>query len=68
MRHPNVVNFVGACHTPPNVCLVTEFCARGSLDALLHKSVLTLDLTKKVRRRARQGVRAARVARRRASV
>ena len=34
----NVVTFIGACHTPPNVCLVTEFCARGSLDHLLHKS------------------------------
>lgn len=31
IRHPNVVNFIGACHTPPNVCLVTEYCARGSL-------------------------------------
>lgn len=38
IRHPNVVNFIGACHTPPNVCLVTEYCARGSLDHLLHKS------------------------------
>ena len=38
IRHPNVVGFIGACHQPPNVCLVTEFCARGSLDHLLHKS------------------------------
>jgi len=48
IRHPNVVNFIGACHTPPNVCLVTEYCARGSLDHLLHKSGLHLDLVKKV--------------------
>ncbi|GLI65445.1 hypothetical protein VaNZ11_008823 [Volvox africanus] len=48
IRHPNVVNFIGACHTPPNVCLVTEYCARGSLDHLLHKSSIPLDLTKKV--------------------
>ncbi|GFR41489.1 hypothetical protein Agub_g2180 [Astrephomene gubernaculifera] len=48
IRHPNVVNFIGACHTPPNVCLVTEYCARGSLDHLLHKSSITLDLAKKV--------------------
>lgn len=48
IRHPNVVNFIGACHTPPNVCLVTEFCARGSLDMLLHKSNTPLDLAKKV--------------------
>ena len=43
-----MVNFIGACHTPPNVCLVTEYCARGSLDHLLHKSGLHLDLIKKV--------------------
>ncbi|KAL6765839.1 kinase-like domain-containing protein, partial [Haematococcus lacustris] len=48
IRHPNVVTFIGACHTPPNVCLVTEFCARGSLDHLLHKSGLSLDLVKRV--------------------
>ncbi|GIL75994.1 hypothetical protein Vretimale_5660 [Volvox reticuliferus] len=48
IRHPNVVNFIGTCHTPPNVCLVTEYCARGSLDHLLHKSSIPLDLTKKV--------------------
>ncbi|GLC33191.1 hypothetical protein PLESTB_000360900 [Pleodorina starrii] len=48
IRHPNVVNFIGACHTPPNVCLVTEYCARGSLDHLLHKSSIPLDLLKKV--------------------
>jgi len=45
---PQVVNFIGTCHTPPNVCLVTEYCARGSLDHLLHKSGLRLDLIKKV--------------------
>ena len=38
IRHPNVVNFIGASHKPPNRCLVTEYCARGSLDQLLHKS------------------------------
>jgi serine/threonine protein kinase len=36
IRHPNVVNFIGACHRPPARCLVTEYCARGSLDRLLH--------------------------------
>lgn len=38
IRHPNVVNFIGCCNIPPNLCLVTEYCARGSLDRLLHKS------------------------------
>ena len=39
LRHPNVVMFLGVCTEPP--CVVTEFCARGSmLDALqrAHKS------------------------------
>ena len=38
IRHPNVVNFIGACHKPGQRCLVTEYCARGSLDQVLHKS------------------------------
>ncbi len=29
LRHPNVVLFLGACPDPP--CMVTAFCARGSL-------------------------------------
>lgn len=33
LRHPNIVSFLGVCALPP--CVVTEFCARGSLDALL---------------------------------
>eukprot|EP00878_Enallax_costatus_P016314 GHUV01017112.1.p1 GENE.GHUV01017112.1~~GHUV01017112.1.p1 ORF type:complete len:1179 (+),score=479.98 GHUV01017112.1:302-3838(+) len=38
IRHPNVVNFIGACHKTGQRCLVTEYCARGSLDTVLHKS------------------------------
>eukprot|EP00879_Flechtneria_rotunda_P011156 GHRR01011654.1.p1 GENE.GHRR01011654.1~~GHRR01011654.1.p1 ORF type:complete len:1165 (+),score=475.65 GHRR01011654.1:461-3955(+) len=48
IRHPNVVNFIGACHKPGQRCLVTEYCARGSLDHVLHKSGLALDLAKRV--------------------
>ncbi len=34
LRHPNIVMFLGACSAPP--CMVTEYCARGSLlDILL---------------------------------
>lgn len=29
MRHPNVILFLGVCPDPP--CVVTEYCARGSL-------------------------------------
>ncbi|XP_050228101.1 serine/threonine-protein kinase STY17 isoform X2 [Mercurialis annua] len=37
IRHKNVVQFIGACTRPPNLCIVTEFMARGSLYDFLHK-------------------------------
>ncbi|KAK9862943.1 hypothetical protein WJX84_012116 [Apatococcus fuscideae] len=36
IRHPNVVLFMGLCMDPP--CMVTEFCARGSLYDVLTKA------------------------------
>lgn len=36
LRHPNVVMFMGLCLEPP--CIVTEFCARGSLFDVLRKA------------------------------
>jgi hypothetical protein len=36
LRHPNMVLYIGACTKPPNVCIVTEWCDRGSLNAALH--------------------------------
>eukprot|EP01100_Stratorugosa_tubuloviscum_P013770 TRINITY_DN708_c0_g2_i1.p1 TRINITY_DN708_c0_g2~~TRINITY_DN708_c0_g2_i1.p1 ORF type:complete len:607 (+),score=247.01 TRINITY_DN708_c0_g2_i1:110-1930(+) len=36
LRHPNVVLFIGACLSVPHLCIVTEFCTRGSLFDLLH--------------------------------
>eukprot|EP01025_Chloroclados_australasicus_P036358 TRINITY_DN3706_c0_g1_i4.p1 TRINITY_DN3706_c0_g1~~TRINITY_DN3706_c0_g1_i4.p1 ORF type:complete len:1300 (-),score=207.83 TRINITY_DN3706_c0_g1_i4:1330-5229(-) len=35
IRHPNVVNFMGLCRSPP--CLITEFCERGSLFDVLQE-------------------------------
>ena len=37
VRHPNVVLFMGLCLNP--VCIVTEFCARGSLADVLRKAL-----------------------------
>lgn len=31
LRHDNLNAFIGACTDPPNICIVTEYCARGSL-------------------------------------
>ncbi|DBA72008.1 TPA: hypothetical protein ACH3X2_010748 [Trebouxia sp. C0005] len=36
LRHPNVVMFMGMCVEPP--CIITEFCARGSLFDVLRKA------------------------------
>lgn len=37
VRHKNVVQFMGACTLPPNLCIVTEFMSRGSVYDFLHK-------------------------------
>jgi len=33
--HDSVVRFIGACLTPPNLCIVTEFVSRGSVRSVL---------------------------------
>jgi len=38
LRHPNIVAFMGAVTLPPNLCIVTQFIARGSLFKLLHRT------------------------------
>lgn len=38
LRHPNILRFVGACTKPPNLMILTEFMARGTLFDLLHQS------------------------------
>ena len=35
-RHPNVVMFMGLCLDP--VCVVTDFCPRGSLSDVIKKA------------------------------
>jgi len=36
LRHPNVLQFLGSCTVPPDLCLITEFMVRGSLYKVLH--------------------------------
>ena len=36
LRHPNVINFLGACLDPPNPCLILEYAEGGSLHNMLH--------------------------------
>ena len=30
-RHDNINSFIGACVDPGNLCVITEYCTRGSL-------------------------------------
>ena len=37
LRHPNLVLFMGAIAEPNNICIVTEYCAGGTLFNILHQ-------------------------------
>jgi serine/threonine protein kinase len=40
LKHTNIVGFIGAVTEPSNLCIITQFCSRGSLaDLLLSHSV-----------------------------
>lgn len=44
LKHPNIVQFLGACTEYPNLAIVTQFMPRGSLFNLLHKYVRLVPL------------------------
>lgn len=44
LRHPNVILFMGACTVPPDLCIVMEFAANGSLYAVLRNPAVTIDM------------------------
>ena len=41
LRHDNLNSFIGACVDPPNICIVTEYCTRGSLKVTNYHRPLT---------------------------
>ncbi|KAJ9587021.1 hypothetical protein L9F63_019386, partial [Diploptera punctata] len=43
LRHDNLNSFIGACTDPPNICIVTEYCTRGSLKDILENEDVKLD-------------------------
>ncbi|XP_062715719.1 speract receptor isoform X1 [Aedes albopictus] len=43
MRHDNLNAFIGACTDPPNICIITEYCTRGSLKDVLENEDVKLD-------------------------
>ena len=38
LRHPNVVQYLGACMAPP--CLLMEHCSRRSIDFILSNAIM----------------------------
>ncbi|XP_055316774.1 guanylate cyclase 32E isoform X2 [Sitodiplosis mosellana] len=43
LRHDNICAFIGACTDPPNICILTEYCTRGSLKDVLENEDVKLD-------------------------
>eukprot|EP01113_Clastostelium_recurvatum_P017565 TRINITY_DN2066_c0_g1_i3.p1 TRINITY_DN2066_c0_g1~~TRINITY_DN2066_c0_g1_i3.p1 ORF type:complete len:664 (-),score=136.84 TRINITY_DN2066_c0_g1_i3:76-2067(-) len=42
IRHPNVLQFLGTANNPPEIVIVTEYMARGSLYRLIHDKNMEL--------------------------
>ncbi|XP_046948928.1 atrial natriuretic peptide receptor 1 [Lynx rufus] len=43
VQNDHLTRFVGACTDPPNICILTEYCPRGSLQDILENESITLD-------------------------
>ncbi|XP_072759992.1 atrial natriuretic peptide receptor 1 isoform X2 [Anoplolepis gracilipes] len=43
LQHDHLVRFYGACLEPPNCCLLTEYCPKGSLQDILENEQIKLD-------------------------
>eukprot|EP00736_Rhodelphis_marinus_P013915 Rmarinus@m.7316 len=44
-RHPNIVLFMGACSTPPDLMLITELMPNGSVDSYLYDTRKSLSFS-----------------------
>ncbi|KAM7072625.1 guanylate cyclase 2G-like [Molossus nigricans] len=43
LRHENIVPFFGVCTEPPNICIITQYCKKGSLKDILRNSDNEID-------------------------
>ncbi|XP_048576337.1 atrial natriuretic peptide receptor 1 isoform X2 [Nematostella vectensis] len=43
VRHENLVTFTGACVEPPNICILLQYCPKGSLQDILENEDIKLD-------------------------
>jgi len=49
LNHENVVQFIGAVTEPSNLCIITQYCARGSLADLLLDPSVEMDFVRKLK-------------------
>ncbi|KAK5855546.1 hypothetical protein PBY51_005642 [Eleginops maclovinus] len=43
VQNEHLTGFIGACIDAPNMCIITEYCPRGSLQDLMESDSITLD-------------------------
>ncbi|XP_021375586.1 atrial natriuretic peptide receptor 1-like isoform X2 [Mizuhopecten yessoensis] len=43
LQNDHIVRFIGACIDPPNMCILTEYCQKGSLQDVLENEQIKLD-------------------------
>ncbi|XP_052084283.1 atrial natriuretic peptide receptor 1-like isoform X3 [Mytilus californianus] len=43
LQNDHIVRFLGACIDPPNMCIITEYCQKGSLQDVLENEQIKLD-------------------------
>lgn len=48
LQHDHLVRFYGACVDPPDCCILTEYCPKGSLQDILENEEFKLDMMIKI--------------------
>ncbi|XP_059142324.1 receptor-type guanylate cyclase gcy-28-like isoform X2 [Physella acuta] len=43
LKHTNLATFHGACTESPNICVLWEYCSKGSLEDILHNQDIKLE-------------------------
>ncbi|KAG8548550.1 hypothetical protein GDO81_024982 [Engystomops pustulosus] len=43
LKHENLITFFGVCPEPPNICVVMQYCKKGSLKDVLQNNDMELD-------------------------
>jgi hypothetical protein len=42
IAHDNLTQFIGACVDKPNICVLTQYCSKGSLQDILENDNIKL--------------------------